>query len=211
MCTCTLSPAATGTIGPNAPDSTSSPARKGSPRAAIVRASQYAARSGWPRQAAPLPLDSTRPFTASCMSSALCASWPMLTGRWPSTYRPDDALSATVSTSVMRQSAMALSTISPDLNEQFSALVNLAVVTNVVPYVIALSALWVMMRDAKVESGTRRLNTFVAVVAIVYSIYAIYASGKDAVMGGMLVMAVGYLIWGLIAPRFPGGAQSRAS
>ena len=68
-----------------------------------------------------------------------------------------------------------------------------------------------MMRDAKVESGTRRLNTFVAVVAIVYSIYAIYASGKDAVMGGMLVMAVGYLIWGLIAPRFPGGAQSRAS
>ena len=109
------------------------------------------------------------------------------------------------------KSAMALSTISPDLNEQFSALVNLAVVTNVVPYVIALSALWVMMRDAKVESGTRRLNTFVAVVAIVYSIYAIYASGKDAVMGGMLVMAVGYLIWGLIAPRFPGGAQSRAS
>jgi putrescine:ornithine antiporter len=109
------------------------------------------------------------------------------------------------------QSAMALSTISPDLNEQFSALVNLAVVTNVVPYVIALSALWAMMRDAKVESGTRRLNTFVAVVAIVYSIYAIYASGKDAVMGGMLVMAVGYLIWGLIAPRFPGGAQSRAS
>src|SRR4051795_175962 len=39
------------------------------------------------------------------------------------------------------QSAMALSTISPSLSEQFSALVSLAVVTNVVPYVIALSAL----------------------------------------------------------------------
>ena len=109
------------------------------------------------------------------------------------------------------QSVMALSTISPDLNEQFSALVNLAVVTNVVPYVIALSALWVMMRDAKVEPGTRKLNAFVAVVAIVYSIYAIYASGKDAVLGGMLVMAVGYLIWGLIAPRFSEGARPRAA
>jgi putrescine:ornithine antiporter len=99
------------------------------------------------------------------------------------------------------QSVMALSTISPNLNEQFSALVNLAVVTNVVPYVIALSALWVMMRDAKVPDGTRKLNTFVTVVAIAYSTYALWASGKDAVMGGMLVMAIGYLVWGLIAPR----------
>lgn len=100
------------------------------------------------------------------------------------------------------QTLMALMTISPDLNEQFSALVNLAVVTNVLPYVIALSALWVMMRDAKVEPGTNKLNTFVAVVALAYSIYALYASGKDAVMGGMLVLAIGYLVWGLIAPRF---------
>jgi putrescine:ornithine antiporter len=100
------------------------------------------------------------------------------------------------------QSLMALSTISPDLNEQFSALVNLAVVTNVLPYVIALSALWVMMRDAKVPDGTHKMNTFVAVVALAYSIYALWASGKDAVMGGMLVLGIGYLVWGLIAPRF---------
>jgi putrescine:ornithine antiporter len=107
------------------------------------------------------------------------------------------------------QSLMALSTISPNLNEQFSALVNLAVVTNVVPYVIALSALWVMMRDAKVPDGTRKLNTFVTVVALAYSTYALWASGKDAVMGGMLVMAIGYLVWGLIAPRFaPAVAKS---
>lgn len=107
------------------------------------------------------------------------------------------------------QSLMALMTISPDLNQQFSALVNLAVVTNVLPYVIALSALWVMMRDGKVPDGTRRMNTFVAVVALLYSIYALWASGKDAVMGGMLVLAIGYLVWGLIAPRFaPAVAKS---
>ena len=43
---------------------------------------------------------------------------------------------------------------------------------------------------------------FVAVLAMVYSVYALYASGKDAVMGGMLVMGIGYLVYGLIAPRF---------
>ena len=46
------------------------------------------------------------------------------------------------------QSVMALSTVSPNLNEQFGKLVNLAVVTNVVPYIVALSALFVMMRKA---------------------------------------------------------------
>jgi len=88
------------------------------------------------------------------------------------------------------------------LSEQFGALVSLAVVTNVIPYIIALSALPQMMQMAKVAQKTYRRNMTVAVVAILYSIYAIYASGKDAVMGGMLVLGVGYLIWGFIAPRF---------
>src|SRR5512135_2869126 len=51
------------------------------------------------------------------------------------------------------QSAMALSTISPTLSEQFSALVNLAVVTNVIPYIISLSALFVMMKNAGVADA----------------------------------------------------------
>jgi len=100
------------------------------------------------------------------------------------------------------QSVMALSTISPNLSEQFAALVNLAVVTNVVPYIISLSALFVMMRDAKVEPGVFKRNAFVAVVAMLYSVYALWASGKDAVMGGMLVMGIGYIVYGFIAPRF---------
>ena len=100
------------------------------------------------------------------------------------------------------QTVMALSTISPNLSEQFAALVNLAVVTNVVPYIISLSALFVMMRNAKVDQRTWRINAFVTVVALLYSIYALYASGKDAVMGGMLVMGIGYLVFGFLAPRF---------
>jgi putrescine:ornithine antiporter len=100
------------------------------------------------------------------------------------------------------QSLLALSTISPSLSQQFSALVNLAVVTNVVPYVISLSALMMMMQKADVTPFQYRRNVAVALVAMLYSVYAIYASGKDAVLGGMLVTALSFVIWGFIAPRF---------
>src|SRR3974390_1192265 len=100
------------------------------------------------------------------------------------------------------QSLLALSTISPSLSEQFSALVNLAVVTNVVPYVVALSALMVMMQAAEVTGAQYRRNVAVALVAMLYSVYAIYASGKDAVLGGMIVTGLTFIFWGFIAPRF---------
>ncbi|MBS1241009.1 MAG: Amino acid transporter, partial [Gemmatimonadetes bacterium] len=110
------------------------------------------------------------------------------------------------------QTVLALSTISPSLSEQFGVLVNLAVVTNVIPYIIALSALPLMMQHGGVAKGKYRVNVAVAVVAMLYSTFAIYASGKDAVMGGTVVMAIGFVIWGFIASRFapgkPGAVQA---
>jgi putrescine:ornithine antiporter len=100
------------------------------------------------------------------------------------------------------QTVMALSTISPTLSEQFKVLVNLAVVTNVIPYIISLSALMVIMKDARVPEGTFRLNAFITVIGMLYSTYAIYASGKDAVLGGTIVLALTYIIYGFLAPRF---------
>jgi putrescine:ornithine antiporter len=100
------------------------------------------------------------------------------------------------------QTLLALSTISPTLSEQFGALVSLAVVTNVIPYIVSLSALFVMMRAAQVPQTKYRINGFVAVVAILYSVFAIYASGEEAIVGGMLVTTLTFLIWGFIAHRF---------
>jgi putrescine:ornithine antiporter len=100
------------------------------------------------------------------------------------------------------QTLLALSTISPSLSEQFSVLVNLAVVTNVIPYIIALSALMVIMRNAGVPQGTYRLNTAIALVGMLYSTYAIYASGATAVIGGAIVLALAFIIWGFLAHRF---------
>lgn len=101
------------------------------------------------------------------------------------------------------QTLLALSTISPSLSEQFSALVNLAVVTNVIPYIVALSSLIIMMKSANVPSSVYTRNVFILLVALAYSIYAIYASGKEAVMGGTLVLTIAYVIWGFLAPKFP--------
>ena len=100
------------------------------------------------------------------------------------------------------QSVLALSTMSPSLSQQFGKLVNLAVVTNVIPYIMALSALMVMMKMAKVDEVIFRRNALIALIAMLYSTYALYASGKDAVMGGMLVTALAFIIWGFLAPRF---------
>ena len=108
------------------------------------------------------------------------------------------------------QSLMALSTASPTLSETFGVLVSLAVVTNVIPYIVALSALPLMMRTAGVDQGKYRMNVAVAMVAMLYSTYAIFASGKDAVMGGTLVMAVGFIIWGFIAHRFIAARRAEA-
>ena len=100
------------------------------------------------------------------------------------------------------QTLFALSTISPTLSEQFSALVSLSVVTNVIPYVVALSALMVIMKSANAPEGIYRRNLIIATIAMAYSVFALYASGTDAVMGGMLVLGITYIIWGFIAPRF---------
>jgi putrescine:ornithine antiporter len=108
------------------------------------------------------------------------------------------------------QSLLALSTISPSLSEQFGALVNLAVVTNVIPYILALSALPVMMKANNVPSNVYTRNMVITVIAMLYSVYALYASGGDAVMGGMLVLGLTYIIWGFISNRFTATAANKA-
>jgi putrescine:ornithine antiporter len=102
------------------------------------------------------------------------------------------------------QTVLALSTISPSLSEQFGALVSLAVVTNVIPYIVALSALFIMMKTAKVPDNVFTRNAIIVLPGMLYSVYAIYASGKDAVMGGTIVLAIVYVVWGFIANRFTG-------
>jgi putrescine:ornithine antiporter len=109
------------------------------------------------------------------------------------------------------QTAMALSTISPDASAQFSKLVSLAAVTNLIPYVTALTGLLVIMYKAGVSPAIYTRNTVVLLIAVAYSLYALYACGKDAVFGGALVLTFGYLLYGFLARRFVNEAPVLAS
>lgn len=98
--------------------------------------------------------------------------------------------------------AFSLMTISPNLSEQFATIVNLAVFTNVVPYIMALSGLIVIMRKAKVSAAVYRRNLLISMVAIAYSFYGLYAAGTEAVFWGALVMITGYVVYGFKAYDF---------
>ncbi len=108
------------------------------------------------------------------------------------------------------QTLFAFSTVSPSLAEQFSVLVDLSVVTNVIPYIMALTGLMVMMKKNNVTSKIYLRNSIVVAVAVIYSIYALYASGAGAVVGGILIMTFGYLIYGFMSPRFEVGPKASA-
>jgi putrescine:ornithine antiporter len=107
---------------------------------------------------------------------------------------------------IVVQTALALMTISPTLSKQFDILVNLAVVTNLVPYVLSMSALAVLLQSRQV--GKPELNWAIAAALIgnLYSLYAMYGAGKDAMMWGSIVTFIGWVLYGSISRRY-GEAQ----
>ena len=99
------------------------------------------------------------------------------------------------------QTLLSLMTMSPSLSEQFDVLVNLAVVTNLVPYVLSMSALYVMQKVSNVPAGEMKVTTFVALIGNIYSFYALYGSGAEAMLGGGLVTFFGWVIYGQVAGK----------
>lgn len=99
------------------------------------------------------------------------------------------------------QTLLALMTISPSLNKQFNSLVNLAVVTNLVPYVLSMAALIPMQKLSSIHGGQMKTNTFIALLGTIYSFYALYASGEEAMMLGALVTFSGWTFWGMFIQK----------
>lgn len=100
------------------------------------------------------------------------------------------------------QSLLALMTISPSLSKQFTILVNLAVVTNVIPYILSMGALKTMQIQEKVPTRGRRFTNTVAVIAAIYSLYALYTAGSIALVGGSIVTFAGWTLYGFVSYRF---------
>lgn len=95
------------------------------------------------------------------------------------------------------QTIMALMTISPSLNKQFNNLVNLAVVTNLIPYLLSMAALVPMQRLVKMSERSFKFNELMAIIGTIYSFYALYASGSDAMLQGAIVTFAGWSFYGM--------------
>lgn len=100
------------------------------------------------------------------------------------------------------QSFMSLMTISPSLSEQFEMLVNLAVVTNIIPYLLSMGAIIVLMKAAQRLGTELKTTTFIAFIGSLYSLYALYASGLEAMTYGSIVTFAGWTLYGFVSDRF---------
>ena len=99
------------------------------------------------------------------------------------------------------QSLAALLTIDPRLEQQFYILKDLAVVTNLVPYLLAFAAVNVIMHREPMNPQLLKRTTWVAGFASIYSLYALYACGPDAMMWGSMATFVGVTLYGYAAKR----------
>lgn len=96
------------------------------------------------------------------------------------------------------QTILSLMTISPSLSKQFTILINLAVVTNVIPYILVMASLPAMQYLEWIPEKSRKFTNFIAFLAAIYSFYAIYASGVVAIAGGAMVAFFGWIIYGFL-------------
>ncbi|WP_225774282.1 putrescine-ornithine antiporter [Pseudomonas sp. Marseille-Q5115] len=99
------------------------------------------------------------------------------------------------------QTALGFLTISPDLSKQFDTLVNLAVVTNLVPYILSMAALMTMQKVSNVPPRQALMTNIVAWTAAAYSYLALYSSGEQALMLGGVATIFGYTLFGFVNNR----------
>lgn len=99
------------------------------------------------------------------------------------------------------QTLLSLMTISPSLNEQFEQIVNLAVITNLVPYILSMAAVTLIMKCAG-KTDNIKLAEFTAVIGSIYSLYACYASGLESMTYGAIVTFLCWPLYGFIAEKY---------
>ena len=109
------------------------------------------------------------------------------------------------------QTGLALLTISPDLTKQFDTLVNLAVVTNLVPYVLSMAALMTIQKIAGVEPRKALRVNIISWIAAAYSYLALYSSGSEALMLGGVATIFGFTLYGFVSTRMLRLDQERAA
>ena len=101
------------------------------------------------------------------------------------------------------QCIMTLSTISPTLLKQFNILINLAVMINLIPYLLAMAAVPDLQKAEGISAAKAKIPNMAAIVGGVYSVYAVYGCGWDIILYGTLVTVLGIVIYAVKSARIP--------
>ena len=97
------------------------------------------------------------------------------------------------------QCLAAFLTIDPRLEHQFAVLKDIAVVTNLVPYLLVFASVLVLLQKEAQGSGSPKRVIPAASFASVYCLYALYACGESAMFWGALTTFAGYWLYGFAA------------
>ncbi|WP_196594084.1 putrescine-ornithine antiporter [Pectinatus sottacetonis] len=100
------------------------------------------------------------------------------------------------------QTLLALMTISPSLTKQFNILVDLAVVTNIIPYLLSMASLAIIQYSAGIYGKKAKITNSVALVGSIYSLYALYACGVTAMTYGAILTFAGWTFYGFVSKKF---------
>ncbi|MBC3537008.1 putrescine-ornithine antiporter [Megasphaera hominis] len=95
------------------------------------------------------------------------------------------------------QTLLSFMTISPTLSEQFENLANLAVVTNVIPYILCSAALKSILDQEGIDGSVCNRNTsyFLAGVSIIYCFYAMTTLDLPTFLGGCSALLIGWMTY----------------
>lgn len=99
------------------------------------------------------------------------------------------------------QTVLSFMTVSPTLDSKFTVLLDLSVMTNVIPYLLSMSALVALQTIEKVPRVLAKRANVVAMLATIYSLYALYATGATAMLWGGIVTFAGWGLYGFMVPR----------
>lgn len=100
------------------------------------------------------------------------------------------------------QSLLTLMTISPTLSKQFDIMVNLAVVTNIIPYLLSMASVKNLQIIEGADPVKAKVTNFIALLASIYSLYALYTAGFEAMMYGSIVTFAGWTFYGMVSYKY---------
>lgn len=93
------------------------------------------------------------------------------------------------------------------VSDQFSAIVDLSVVTNLIPYILSMAALVTIQVIHRTPRRKALINNIIAAVGAAYSYYALVNSGSQALMYGGVATILGFTFFGAVSARFVKGEQ----